>query len=84
MSITGSRHRGDTDRGQILVIFVIGLVTIVLLLGLVIDGGNVFAQRRQGQNTADLQAMAGTKVISDIYTKTDTTRTTAPTCTRRS
>jgi hypothetical protein len=52
------------------VIFVVGIVGIVLMLGLVIDGGNVFAQRRQGQNTADLQAMAGTKVISDQYTKT--------------
>jgi Flp pilus assembly protein TadG len=70
MPNTGSPRRGDSDLGQILVIFVIGLVTIVLLLGLVIDGGNVFAQRRQGQNTADLQAMAGTKVISDIYTWT--------------
>ena len=47
----------------------VGIVGIVLMLGLVIDGGNVFAQRRQGQNTVDLQAMAGAKVISDHYTK---------------
>jgi Flp pilus assembly protein TadG len=65
----GSRRRGRADRGQIVVIFVVGIVGIVLMLGLVIDGGNVFAQRRQGQNTVDLQAMAGAKVISDHYTK---------------
>jgi Flp pilus assembly protein TadG len=68
MSTGASQRPGTADRGQILVIFVAGFVAIVLLLGLVIDGGNVFAQRRQGQNTADLQAMAGTKVISDHYT----------------
>ena len=68
MSDSASQQRGRAERGQILVIFVAGFVGIVLMLGLVIDGGNVFAQRRQGQNTADLQAMAATKVISDHYT----------------
>ena len=57
------------DRGQILVIFAGGLVTLLLLAALVLDGGNVFLQRREGQNTADLQALAGAKALADHYTK---------------
>jgi Flp pilus assembly protein TadG len=47
------------ERGQILVIFVLGLVAMVAMVGLVIDGGSAFAQRRDQQNVADLAAMAG-------------------------
>jgi len=47
------------DRGQILVIFAIALVAIVAMVGLVLDGGSAFAQRREEQNVADLAAMAG-------------------------
>jgi len=56
------------SRGQILVLFVGGLVTLVLLVGLVIDGGVAFLQRRNGQNIADLAALTATKVIADHYT----------------
>jgi Flp pilus assembly protein TadG len=69
----GSRERAD--RGQILVLFTLGLVVMVLFLGLVIDGGFAFVNRRDGQNTADLAAMAGTKVIADYYAKTGNTLT---------
>jgi hypothetical protein len=55
-------HRSD-DRtrasgGQILVIFAVGLVAIVAMTGLVIDGGSTFVQRRDQQNVADAAAMA--------------------------
>lgn len=69
----GSRERAD--RGQILILFVLGLVVSVLMVGLVIDGGFAFVNRRDGQNTADLAAMAGTKVIADHYTKAGNTLT---------
>ena len=55
------------ERGQIAVIFAGGLVTMLLATGLVIDGGIAFLNRREGQNVADLAAMAGTKTISDHY-----------------
>ncbi len=61
-----SRRRED---GQILVIFAGGLITLLLVVGLVIDGGNAFLNRRDAQNASDLSAMAGTKVIADHYTK---------------
>jgi Flp pilus assembly protein TadG len=47
------------ERGQILVLFTIAVVVIIGMLGLVLDGGSAFAQRRDQQNVADLAAMAG-------------------------
>jgi len=49
---------GD-EKGQTLALFAIGLVALVGMLGLIIDGGDTFAQRRGQQNVADLAAMAG-------------------------
>ena len=47
------------QRGQIIVLFVLGLVAMVAMVGLVLDGGDAFAQRRDQQNGADLAAIAG-------------------------
>ena len=47
------------ERGQILVIFTIALVTLIGVVGLVIDVGATFAQRRTEQNVADLAALGG-------------------------
>jgi Flp pilus assembly protein TadG len=56
----GHRESGaDRERGQILVIFALGLVVMIGMVGLVLDGGSVFAQRRSEQNAADLAALAG-------------------------
>jgi Flp pilus assembly protein TadG len=52
---TGERR----DRGQILVLFALGLVAIIAMVGLVLDGGDTFAQRRGQQNGADFAALAG-------------------------
>ncbi len=57
------------DRGQILVIFAIALMAIVAMVGLVLDGGSAFAQRREEQNVADLAAMAG--ATAHLNTKGD-------------
>ena len=43
------------------------LLVIILIVGLVIDGGNVFLQQRDSQNCADIGAMAGTKRLADYY-----------------
>ncbi len=70
---TPARHirtGSDEQRGQILVIFAGGLITLILMVGLVIDAGNAFLNRRDGQNAADLAAVAGTKIVSDYYVKT--------------
>lgn len=47
------------QEGQILVLFALGLVAMIAMVGLVLDGGNTFAQRRDQQNGADLAAVAG-------------------------
>lgn len=59
MSITVSRRAPSTERGQILVLFTLSIVVIIGVVGLVIDGGSAFAQRRAEQNVADLAALAG-------------------------
>jgi hypothetical protein len=62
------RHRrSSAEGGQVLVIFVGGLVTLILFVGLVMDGGFAFVNRRQAQNVADTAALAGTKVLADHY-----------------
>jgi Flp pilus assembly protein TadG len=53
----GSRDPLD-QRGQILVIFALSLVAITAMVGLILDGGSAFAQRRAEQNAADLAALA--------------------------
>ena len=46
------------ERGQVIVIFALALVALVGMVGLVLDGGSAFAQRRSEQNAADLAALA--------------------------
>lgn len=57
MRRTASRTRADD--GQIIVIFALGLVAMIAMVGLVLDGGSTYAQRRGQQNAADLAALAG-------------------------
>jgi Flp pilus assembly protein TadG len=57
MRRTASRTRAND--GQIIVIFALGLVAMIAMVGLVLDGGSTFAQRRGQQNASDLAAMAG-------------------------
>ena len=51
--------RGRASDGQIIVIFALGLVAMIAMVGLVLDGGSTYAQRRGQQNAADLAALAG-------------------------
>jgi Flp pilus assembly protein TadG len=52
------------DRGQVLVLFVIGLVAMIAMTGLILDGGAAFAQQRVAQNGSDAAANAGALVIA--------------------
>lgn len=54
---TGSERR--QERGQILVLFTLAIVAIIAMVGLVLDGGSVFNQRRVEQNASDLASIAG-------------------------
>jgi Flp pilus assembly protein TadG len=56
--------RRSARRGQSLVIFALSLVAFIGMVGLVIDGGNAFAQQRRTQNGADAAAEAGTTELA--------------------
>src|SRR5215510_3122284 len=47
-----------SERGQALIIIGVALVVLAGIIGLVIDGGNVFLDRRTAQNAADSAALA--------------------------
>ena len=57
-----SAHGQD---GQILVIFALAATAIILLVGLVIDGGYALTQRRASQNSADFAALAGARIVAE-------------------
>lgn len=57
VTLIHNRHR--SERGQTVILFALLLVAIVAMVGLVLDGGSAFAQRRAEQNASDLAAMAG-------------------------
>ena len=52
-------HReSNRERGQVLVVFAIALLVILGVVGLAVDGGSTFAQRRNQQGATDLAALA--------------------------
>jgi len=53
----------NSERGQTLVWIALTLVVLLLLVGLAIDGGGLYAARRQMQNAADAGALAGAQEL---------------------
>ena len=47
------------QRGQIIVVFALAAFAMIAMVGLILDGGGTFVQRRIQQNAADLAALAG-------------------------
>ena len=64
-----TRRQSRGEHGQILVIVAGGMTALLIFVGLVIDGGNAFLNRRAAQNTSDLSALAGTRLISAGYAR---------------
>jgi Flp pilus assembly protein TadG len=58
--------RRERQHGQAIVLFALSLVGLLAMGGMVIDGGGAYAQRRAGQDAADLAAVAG----ATAYTST--------------
>jgi Flp pilus assembly protein TadG len=65
-----STSRSAQQRGQILVLFALGAVAVIAAVGLVLDGGDTFNQRRSEQNGADLAALAGANAYLNTYMST--------------
>ena len=53
-----------SEGGQVLVIVALGLVSIMAMVGLVIDGGYAWGQQRHTQNGADAMALAGATTLA--------------------
>jgi Flp pilus assembly protein TadG len=53
-----------SEKGQIIVLFVIAIVVLFGFVGLAIDAGTVYAERRQSQNAADAAALSGASTIA--------------------
>ncbi len=65
MQIRRLGRPAQSQAGQVIVVFALGLVAIVVMIGLVIDGGAIFAQQRIAQNGADAAANAGALVLAE-------------------
>ncbi len=59
-------HRRN-QRGQAIVVVAVAILAIVAGVGLVIDGGNAWAQQRMTQDGNDAAAEAGAIVLSQMY-----------------
>lgn len=57
--------RGDS--GQIIVLFALSIVAVIAMVGLVLDGGDTFSQRRSQQTGADMAALAGANAYLNSY-----------------
>jgi hypothetical protein len=58
----GSR-RQEGERGQILVLFVLGLIVMLAISALLFDAANALVTRRRLQNAGDAAALAGANVM---------------------
>ncbi|HDQ73886.1 MAG TPA: hypothetical protein ENN19_17585 [Chloroflexi bacterium] len=60
-----------SEEGQVLVLLVFGIIALLAVAGLAIDGGTVFLQRRRMQNSADASALAGTRLLAAAICEKD-------------
>jgi hypothetical protein len=54
------------ERGVTMVFAAIALVALLAVIGLAIDGGNAFTDRRQTQNASDAAALAGASALNSF------------------
>ncbi len=62
------RGRRGHQRGQVLAIVAGGLVGIIAIAALALEGGTLVLNRRDAQNSADLASVAGTRIVALSYT----------------
>jgi uncharacterized Zn-binding protein involved in type VI secretion len=58
------RRHQRRDRGQVVVMAVGGMAALLVVVGMVIDGGFAWARHREVQNAADLASLAGTRLVA--------------------
>ncbi len=57
-------HRNE--RGQVIILVVLGIVAIIAVSGLALDGGRLHQIKRQVQNASDASALAGAREFLDM------------------
>lgn len=65
MLSTTDRPNRAAQRGQVLVLFTGGLITLLLIAALAFDVGMMLLERRDQQNAADAAALAGARFVLD-------------------
>ncbi len=59
-----NRFRNSQRRsGQVVVLVALGLIVLIAMVGMAVDGGNLYLQKRNMQNAADAGAFAGARVL---------------------
>lgn len=53
------KNRYTSERGQAMILFVLGIVGLLGFTALAIDGGMIYAERRRAQNGTDASSLAG-------------------------
>jgi hypothetical protein len=67
LQLGARRQQVRREKGQTLILFVLALPLLLAMIALVIDGANLFTQRRSVQNAADAAALAaGAKLNPDL------------------
>ncbi len=64
-----------SGRGQVLVLVVLGMVALLAMSAIVVDGGNAWAQQRGTQNGTDASAEAGAVVLVQMLSGANTSWT---------
>ena len=57
---TSGRRR---EHAQVIVLFAVALLAMLAMVGVAVDGGTLYVQRRTAQNAADAAALAGTRAL---------------------
>jgi Flp pilus assembly protein TadG len=64
------RNLRTDDRGVTMVFVAVSMLALLAVAGLVVDGGNAYAARRQMQNAADAGALAGANALQEYKEST--------------
>jgi hypothetical protein len=65
-----ARQVRQKRRGQALVVVTLAMVALIGIVGLAVDGGSIYLQRRTAQNAVDGAALAGTRTMLNAYEDT--------------
>ncbi len=68
METNDRRNVNVNEQGQAIVLLVFGMIVLLGMAGLAIDGGNLYTQRRRGQNAVDNAALAYALAINQATT----------------